>query len=198
MYSLMRVGLVALLAVVFATGCEEAIPPISPPDPMSDTSPWEIPLEMGNFAVNGNEAVLYESAEYLNYIHDCTMTRHLPSGNFHTFRLRIFVPQHSDDPSLYVVRLKDIKAHVSHFNGRTEDIFYSGSYIETVRLDFGSALWYSEFEVTAQYSGEGITRDTFMNIVFSFELEYAKRDTDARVSTRDVSVEVFLSDTTDC
>ena len=197
MYSLMRIGFVVLLAVALSTGCEEATSSKSFPDHVSDISPWEIPLEMGNFAIDGNEIALWESLESLNRINDCVLTSRLPSGNFQTFRLRIFVPQHSNI-LLYDIILKDIKAHVSYLNNRTNDIFHSGSHIDIVELDFGSAPWYSEFEVMAQYSGEEITRTTFMNIVFSFELEYVSGDSGATVSAREVSVEVFQSHTSRC
>ena len=166
-------------------------------NPSVDASPWMIPLEVGNFEVNGDPVALWEGSESLGHIEDCAPATDFPDGSLRTFRIQVFVPNHRDR-SLYVTTLNDVKAHVDYASRRTGNIIRSWNHVRSTTLDFGAAKRYNQFElVAAVYVNQDIVRDTFAAIVFSFEVRYTRFNSSGPiVDVRDTRIEVFARDST--
>ena len=79
-------------------------------------TPWRIPLEMGNFEVNGKAVSMWEGSESLSIIRACAPTSQFPSDSLQNFSLAVFIPAHPF-PSPYVINLNDVQAHLHHVDG---------------------------------------------------------------------------------
>jgi hypothetical protein len=174
----MRKFYLLILSAFFLFGC--------PPEDdsvvdLSEDEPWERQFTYGNLTING-EAVLANEQSVTNLlITDFVCYDDLPSTNFETFSVNIYVPSHTNEDYQsgfiereWVIFFDDIV---------TNDIYMNGTVMFIEKIEIRDVI-YSRFSMAGSYtSNNPITRDNFQQMRLDFDLAY-----------KDENGEVFYTD----
>jgi hypothetical protein len=135
-----------------------------------DDRPWERQFLHGNTIINGQDVITNEESTLNESATDYVCFDALPTDDFQTFSINIFVPTHSD--SRYQSGMVE-REWVIFFDATvTTDIYLSGTLQFIEKLEINGVM-YSKFLVGGRYDGtDPITRENFQQMRIEFDIAY--------------------------
>jgi len=163
MFSRVLRALPLLAFSLAAVSCTES----SGPDENPSSNVHNMPVLMGNFAINSGPVTTNQDGVSKNIIDDYVLPAQLPNVNFEVFTIYLFAPV-SDDVSTTV---DNVSVTVTRADGtKTGNIFLNGRFVQRATIN---GQLYSAYELNANYnSGIVLTKANFANVAYTMTLTY--------------------------